>query len=527
MKSKKVLIFLAGIVVFVLLLISMMTVVVEPLVRKKIQTAFNENSSDYQIKIDKVHISIIHSGIELENITLQSKQTHGDIHDMTGEIASVSFKGIKLAKAIFKNDIDVGEVSVFNSRIKGVIPFPEKARPPKISSLNIRIDSLFFDKLVVEIKDSATAQAYSIKDGVLKIYDMQIAKLDTLSPEIFTKFDFDIQELHTVSADSMYTIKAIGTNYSVRSKTLKVSNFAIQPNYKGYEFTSRHKFETDRIEAHLDSVYFYGFSAADYLKSGSLVSSRIEIGKMEVNAFRDKRKEFRHVNKPAFQDMITNYPGLINIDSVGILSGSITYTEHAEEAEEPGIISFNEFNAEISNITNDTVYKADDEFFELHAKALLMNKGEMTILLKSRLFDNRNTFSVEGSLSGMEVKELNPMLENNAFIYANSGKIDQMNFSFTANNTKASGTMTLLYNGLDVTIKNKRTDDTTSVKSWVVSILANKKIRNSNPAPGEKVRIGIIDQDRDPERFLFNYSFKAILSGIKSSIDKAPRERKK
>ena len=102
-----------------------------------------------------------------------------------------------------------------------------------------------------------------------------------------------------------------------------------------------------------------------------------------------------------------------------------------------------------------------------------------------------------------------------------------MNFNFTANNTKAKGTMTLLYHGLDVTVKNKRTDDTTSVKSWVVSILANKKIRNSNPVPGEKVRIGIIDRDRDPERFLFSYCSKSILSGIKSSLVKAPRESKK
>ena len=527
MKSKLVLKFLLGIVAFVLLLMFLMTVIVEPLVKKKIQTTFNKNSSDYLLKIGKVHISIIRSGIELENITLSSKQTNGGIPDLTGEIASVNLKGIKLAKALFKNDIDIREVTVFNSQIKGKVPFPEKAKPPKISSLNVRIDSLFFDKLVAEIKDSATTEAYFIKDGVFKIYDIQVAKLDTISPEIIKQFDFDIQELHSVSADSLYTITAIGTNYSVRSKSLTVSRFSIHPNYKDYEFTSRHKFETDRIEADLNSIYFHDFSAANYLKSRSMVCSYIEIGKMELNVFRDKRKELRHVNKPAFQDMIYNYPCTINIDSIGILSGNIKYTEHAEKAAEPGIITFNELKAEIYKITNDTVYKAENAFLELHAKALLMDKGEMTVILKSRLFDNRNTFSVDGSLSGMEVKELNPMLENNAFVYATSGIIDKMNFNFTANNTKAKGTMTLLYHGLDVTVKNKRTDDTTSVKSWVLSILANKKIIDSNPVPGEKVRIGIIDRDRDPERFLFSYCSKSILSGIKSSLVKAPRESKK
>ena len=514
MKSKIVLKSLAGIVAFVLLLVFLMAVLVEPLVKKKIQTAFNKNSSDYLLEIGKVKISIIHSGIELENLVISSRRIHGDIPDLMGEIASVNLKGINLAKVLFKNDIDIREVAVSNSRIKGKIPFPEKAKPPKISPLNIRIDSLFFDKLIVEIKDSATAQAYSVKDGVLKIYDLQVAKLDTLSPEIFKQFDFDVQELHSVSADSMYTITAIGTNYSANSKALKVSNFSIHPNYKDYEFTSRHQFETDRIEAHLSSISFHDFSVANYLKSGSMVSSYIEIGKMDMNVFRDKRKEFRHVSKPAFQDMISDYPGTLDIDSIGVLSGNITYIEHAEKAAEPGVITFNELNAEIYKITNDTIYKAENAFLELHANALVMNKGEMTVLLKSRLFDNRNTFSVDGTLSGMDVNELNPMLEKNAFVYATSGKIDKMNFKFTANNAKASGTMTLLYHGLEVTVKNKRTDDTTSVKSWVLSILANKKIVDSNPVSGEKVRIGMIDQDRDSERFLFNYCFKSILSGI-------------
>jgi len=525
-KSKIVLKILAGIVVFVLLLMLLVAVVVEPLVRKKIQTAFNKNSSDYLIKIDKVHISIIHSGIELENLVLSSRQVHGDIPDLIGEITSINIKGIKLAKALFHNDIDIREAIIFNTRIKGKVPFPEKANPAKISSLNVRIDSLFFDKIVFEIKDSATAQAYSIKDGVLKIYDIQVAKLDTLTPEIFKQFDFDVQELHSVSADSMYTITATGTNYSTNSETLTVGDFSIHPNYKDYEFTSRHQFETDRIEAHLSSIYFHDFSAVSYLKSRSLVSSYIEIGEMEVNVFRDKRKEFRHIPKLAFQDMIYNYPGTIDIDSVGILGGNITYAEHAEEAKEPGVITFNGLNAELYKITNDTISKAENAFLELHAKALVMNKGEIIVLLKSRLFDNRNTFSVDGSLSGMDASDLNPMLENNAFVYATSGKIDKMNFNFTANNSKARGTMTLLYHGLDVTIKNKRTDDTTSVKSWVLSILANKKILNSNPVPGEKVRIGIIEQNSDPERFLFNYCFKSILSGIKSSLTKDSKNGK-
>jgi len=64
----------------------------------------------------------------------------------------------------------------------------------------------------------------------------------------------------------------------------------------------------------------------------------------------------------------------------------------------------------------------------LRAEALLMGKSKVNVLLKARLFDNQNTLSISGSLSGMDAAELNPMLEKNAFIYVTSGRIDTMNF---------------------------------------------------------------------------------------------------
>ena len=524
MKRKLFFKILLGIVTLVLLIKFLTTVIVEPWIGKKIQATLNEKYSDYIVKMDKVHISMITSGIELENITIYSKQEHGGDRALNGEIASIKFKGINLMKATFKNDIDISEVTISNSNIKGKIPFPEKAGPPIVSPLNIRIENILFDKIDLAIENKSTAKAYSVKDGVLKVYDLQVEKQDTLSPGIVKQFDFEAEELIMVSSDSMYSFTSSGIIYSATSNNLSVNSFSIHPNYKDYDFTARNEFETDCIEAGFRNIHVRDFSAAGYFKSGNLVSSYIEIGKIDVKAFRDKRKRFRHVNKLAFQDMIYNYPGTIHIDSIGLLSGNVTYTEHVEKASEPGRISFNEINAKIYKITNDTIYKTEKAFLKLNAEALLMGKGKMNILLKGRIFDSHNTFSLNGTLSGMEAKELNPMLEKNAFVYATSGKIDAMKFSFTANNTKATGKMKLLYRGLDIAVKNKRTDDTTAINERIISIIANIKVLNSNPYKGDAVREGLIDYERDPERFLFNYCFKSIMSGIKSSLTKNPKK---
>jgi len=517
---------LVGIVILMLLIIFLATIFVKPWLGEKIRAELNKENRNYIVEIDKIHILVIKPGIELEGITIHSKQEHGGDRNLEGEIASVKFKGIKLAKAIIKHEIYIGEVTISNSSFRGKNPFSGEAIPPVISPLNIRIGRILFDRTDLVMENSSTALSYSVKEGVLRVYDLQIEKQDTLSPVTVKHFDFEAGELVSVSSDNMYSYIIRGIIYSATSNTLAIDSLYIHPNYTDYDFTSRYKFQTSRIEGGFSNIYVHNFNPESYFISRSFVTSYIEIGKMDLKAFRDKRKEFRHVDKPEFQNMIYNYPGTIRIDSIGLINGNVTYAAHAEEANFPGSISFNEINAKIYKITNDTIYKTKSAFLELKGDALLMGKGKMTILLKGRIFDSHNTFSLNGTLSDLEANELNPILEKNAFVYATSGKIDAMNFSFTANSTKATGKMTMLYHGLDIAVKNKRTDDTTAFRERFISLFANRRVLGSNPVPGEEVREGIIDYERDSERFLFDYCFKSILTGIKSSLVKSPKKRK-
>jgi hypothetical protein len=527
MKRKPLIVIIFGSIAFLLLIFLLFPAVVEALVEKKIQNKFNSSIQDYILDIGKVDISIINPGIELKNITLYSKKEKEGIPLLKGDIETINLQGVRLLKAIFRKDIEISELTISNIHFAGIFALPQKAAKPKISPLNISIDRLMLDKLFIDVKIDSTAQAFLIKDGLINMRYLEVKKSDTLSPAMIKQIEFNAEELQTVTSDSLYTYTASGINYSGNSHTLLVSNFAIQPNYSDYEFTARNQFESDRFEADFSQVSFHGFSAEEYIRSGNLASTYIEIGELELEAFRDKREEFRHINRPIFQEMIYSYPGMLDIDSVSILSGKITYTEHDEEANEPGMIWFNELNARIYGISNDTVYKTREAYVEIKAEALLMGKGKANIYLKGRLFDVENSFELKGTLAEMDVKDLNPILEKNAYVYATSGNVETMNFSFTADNTRATGRMKLIYKGLDLAVKNKRTDDTTAVKERLISAIANMKVMDSNPMPGEVARIGIIDYERDPEKFLFNYCVKSIMSGILSSLQRNPKGSKK
>ncbi len=527
MKRNKIVYIFIGIGAIALLFMLLTRVLLEPWAANKIQSAFNKSSDTYHLEIDKLYISVFKSGIELENIVLISNPQHDSLTDLKVEIASIQVKGIKLFKALLKNDFVVREVSFINSRVAGKFPFRQNTATAKVSPLNVSMNSLAFDQLVVNIEDKLTSESFSLHDAVLKVYDLQLTKSDTLSMDIFSQFDILAKQHITVTADSLYTITSAGIHYTAASNMLVIDSFLVHPNYNNQAFAAKHEFEIDRFEGGLSKIAFQDFSAADFVKSGNLISSYIEIGKLDLSIFRDKRKEFKHVKKPVFQEIMYNYPGKISIDSIGILGGEITYTEHAENANEPGMIKFEKLNVQVFNITNDTIYKTEIAYIGFNAEAFLMGKAKLTAQMKGRLFDNQNTFAVNGTLSEIEAMELNPMLEKNAFIYVNSGKIEAMNFSFTANNAKSSGRMNMSYKSLNVTVKNKLTDDTTALKERVMSVLANMVLMNSNPMPGEELRMGVIDFERDPEKSFFNYCAKSIISGIKSSVTKIPDTQKK
>jgi hypothetical protein len=520
-RGKKAIKIILGIFVLLVLFKLLTVFLVEPWIKNKIKATWNERSKDYSIEIGKVHMLMMASGIKLEKIRIASKQHQDSAMDVEGEIAFVRITGINLAKAIFKKDIAIRTVTISNFRVEGKMPFKKDAVPPMLSSLNIRIDEVRFLKTDVAMENTANAQAYSVQEGDLKMYDLRIEIQDSLSPDIIKQFEFKAKALHSISADSLYSYKVNGIAYSSISKKLVVDDFSVQPNYSNYPFTARSAYQSVRVEAVLSNVQVHGFPAMAYLKSRSLISSYIEIGEMNIHAFRDKRKEFRHIDKPEFQDMIYNYPGKINIDSIVVVNGNVFYTVHGEQANEPGKISFNEIHAKISKLTNDTLYKTNKAYLELKGETLLMGKGRMTVALKAEIFDYHNTFSLHGTLSNLEAKELNPILEKNAFVYATSGKIDAMHFSFMANTSKATGKMTLLYHELDLAVKDKHTDDTTAFRERLISFIANRTVMDSNPLRGNDVREGIIDFERDPEKFLFNYCFKSILSGIRSTLLKS------
>ncbi len=528
-KVKLVLTIFSGLIALVLLGKLLTIAFVEPWIEKKIETALQEKYPEYQMEIDKVHILFFSLGIELEKIRIRPKKELGNGRDLIGELASVKLLQLNISKLLSDNDIILQELLISEGTLRGEIPAPKEKEKevPVVSSINIHIGKILLSKIELDLKANASRQTYSLKDGQLKIADFKIKKSDTLSSDLIKEFEFEAQKIQTVTDDRLYTITVSGLNYSQKNQKLSAKDLIVLPNYPDYEFTSKVKYQTDCIRATLNNISLFDFSLLEYLNQGNFRSSYVELEQLDMHVFRDRRKEFHHVRKPMFQELFYDFKGILDIDSLGLLKGNVTYTEHVDMASHPGKVSFTSMKASLYKISNDSFYRKKEGFFELKGQALFMGKSKMTVSLKALLFDPNHTFYLTGALTAMDAKEINPMSETNAFIYVTAGEIDAIHFSLRADKNKANGKMTLLYHGLDVAVKTKKSNDTTAIASKVISLVANKKIEDANPTPGEPVREGIIDYERDPEKFLFNYCFKSILTGMKSTLYKSPKEKKR
>lgn len=524
MKNKIIIGVLTGLASLIIVIKLLTIFVVEPWLGNKIQTSVAKINNSYSIKIDKVHIKWISRSLELNGIKLISKPEQIGKTEMNASVSSIHVSGIRVFQWLFNHQIEMREILVIGSDIRGKIPFGNKNGLPIVTPMNIRIGELLFDTLQGEISNTLNAQTWSLEKGIVKFSEIQLNERDTLSAKCIHGIDFKATVVGLVSSDSLYAYQAHDIIYSGSSKAIVVDRFNIQPAFPDEEFAAKHEFQTDRIEADFKRIFVYSFSVTDFVRYGSIKSSFVEIGNMDIKVFRDKRMKFSHENKPVFQEMIRNYPALLSVDTVSLLNGDINYAVHTVKANESGNLSFKQVRAKIYKISNDSIYKLKKAFFELQAEGFLMGQGKLIVQLKSEINQPSNVFSLVGSLSEMEASALNPILEKSALIKVNAGKITSMNFDFVADDTNSTGSLILLYQGLDLAILNKKTEKTTALKEEIISAFINMKVLDSNPLKGEGVRKGIIYSKRDPEKFLFNYCFRSIVSGIEYSIVKTKKK---
>ncbi|MEN8223254.1 MAG: hypothetical protein ABFR36_08350 [Acidobacteriota bacterium] len=256
----------------------------------------------------------------------------------------------------------------------------------------------------------------------------------------------------------------------------------------------------------------------ELIRSSRFKADQLYFKNPDIYFFRNKNiKRKKKKNGKKLPQQILRETGLkVDFDLIRIKNGDIKYTEIAVGEKRGESLIFGELKTSLYNISNfPEILKTGIES-EISVSVRLMSKSLLKAKMMIPINNRAGRFSFSGSLSKTDPSVFNKFLKRNVKIKIDKGKLNYMTFSVQADKDRASGSIKLAYNDLHLTLMKKKRS---AGKSRFGTFLANSLTHKNNPKKrGRKLRTGKIQFKRVEKRSMFDYMWKCILDGIKSSI---------
>lgn len=475
----------------------------------------------HSIQIEKLQVNIFSGSISCINIRLTNTQLSN--MTLSGIAKSVHVTGIGMIGYLFYKDINVNNIivedAVFSAEVykkqvhKNNLPDDPK-RMTKFSIGEIQLLNSF-----ISVSD--------IRSDSLKVHidNLSLIQVATQGSAILIEnLSFNIKETRYITHNNQYKIGWSQAVCEPGNNFINIDSFSVIPVLDPKAFFDKEKYQTDRFSMFIPEIVLKipvsGLSTEKYSLHGTAV---INSGHLQV--IRDKNKDREKDDiKPVLQDVIKSIPVNLLLDSIIVNSFNIRYTEIPSGETVAGSVDFMNVNALISNINSGEINEGK---LIVDARAIFMDEGKLTALLEFPY--GKYYFDCTGSLEKLPFRKLNLISEPLALVSFSNGKINKMMFNFRADSDSSRGDLLFYYSNLGFAIARNAEGDTSGLKSQVLSFIADDLlIADSNPDKNGIVMKGIIRQKRNNERFIFNYMWKSIFSGVKSTVlTGVPKEKKR
>lgn len=468
-------------------------------------------------KISTLNINLFTRTVSGENFEIKYSGDSVNIFPHSARIEKISLNGISLFDLIADKKLKIHEIIIdsgnvtYNTKVK----FLQSTDSSKKLFTALEFDNLIIKNLKAQIiSDSVTQQT-----GLLNISVSGIQLHDTLKNAnargvTFKNMEGDIHDFNFYDDDGLYLLKIAKVDANTKNHALNIDSIMLIPLHSKFKFAKQAKKQIDRINVFISKVEVTGLNF-DELMDRKFFASRIDIYPSEVYAFRDKRMPFKEKKrKPLPMEALRKLAVDVEVDSVILKKSKVTYEEFPPEGFKSGKIIFEDLQAKVNNITNRSYYNKS-KYATLVASSKLLGKGSIqaTFLLP---IQDKLSYHAKGSISGFYVHHLNPILENLAFMRIESGKLNEMKFSFDYNDRYSSGDLTINYQDLKITgLKKEKNKIISELKTFLLNTVVKNDKDKTMPVEN---RTGTITFERDRRRQIFNFWWKSLLSGIKNSV---------
>ena len=465
-----------------------------------------------------VHYKSLEVSAWMASVRITELEIQSPVSDSTcssrASIPELDVEGISILPLIFGKELVLKSVTFNYPSLHGTNNFkiPGRSNDKKGFLKDLEIGQLHIESGTIEIFDSVNCTRKVQVNLDFDVKDVAIHKLgqDSMS---WSVTDAKASAIAFDLPSHFYKMTVKQIVYSREDKLIKLDSMHLAPVVSRIEFAKRTGHQVDQFTCTLPNLVVKGFEMGPSFQS-SFSASMVALN-FQLIVFRDKR--FPRVRRePSVLPVrsLRQLPYRLQIDSVRISQSFVSYEEFPEKGNATGKIFFNNLEASIHNVSNDSMQDA-----HMKITSRFMNAGDLRASFMFPL-TAKKPYTVNGSLTKFSMPEINSILVPVGNVKVESGMMNEMKFQFRYNDYKSEGELEVNYT--DLKVLSLRKDQQKSTNKFISFLLQAFVKKDVNKRDAMDKRIGEIQWERDTQKGILNYWWKSVLSGVKAvyNLDK-------
>ncbi|WP_282073887.1 hypothetical protein [Polaribacter atrinae] len=484
-----------------LLVVSILSIykIVEYRVTKKIDAYLITQELNY----DTLSINLLFGNITLENVSKKK-----DSLQLSAE--KLEIKGVSYYQYLKNNAIYIQNLKTVNSTITGKILKKEPKKETRKDSskkapLDLKIDNIDFENVEIDIQKNDNFPL-TVKEISFVINDFE---LDT-SQNKSIPFLYSNLEVSVIDFETQYSkVQKVKFSKLIFEKdNLSLDSLEIVP-LKSREKYIYHVSEEKELMTLLSEKVVISDIKISEKEKFNFTANHILFEEVFFNLYLDGTVlEHPDKRKDLYSKSLRELPFNIDIKNVEIKKSKIVYEEYTIEGNKPGILNFDNLNAQISNINNNSVRENNVTTAKIQSN--FMKYSPLDIEWTFDINNKNDNFRIKGSLFDVNSKNMSSFLLPTMNVKMD-GYIDKMYFDFEGNDYTSNGKLNLDFKNFNIKVLDKDKS-----KKKVLSWLANLFIKDSSKNGIVKVETKNVERDRT--KSFWNFFWKNVEKGLQNSL---------
>ena len=296
----------------------------------------------------------------------------------------------------------------------------------------------------------------------------------------------------------------------LKNKKLTVDSIRLYTKYSIAKHTELLEKERDHFDVSVGSLSVnnidFGFTDRQFFYK----TSKIIFDKIDATIYRNKLVADDTREKPLYSKMLRELPIALTVDSLLINNSNVRYEEKVKADQPPGIIHFDNLNANIENVGNTYPEKQSTN---MKITSTFMQSTPVNVDWTFDVQDTSDAFTFKADIGPLAAEQLNSFTKPNLRA-ALEGKVDQTFFSIYGTSNQSEIDMRIKYDHFKVDLLK---EDGSSTKT-LLSGLANLFLKSDSENDSEGFTKGSATVQPDKTKSFFNYLWLNVRDALKACL---------